>query len=178
MPGDKLDHAKFKELFRRHYTALAGYVYGFVKDEETARDIVHDAFLTLWNNRASLDASYSLKAYLFTLGQNYALNFLRHRRVETANSDEAARWMRTVSGEDAQERESRYARVREKIAQMPERQREVFLMCVYEGRRYQQVADVLGVSINTVKKQVSRAFRFLRDELGDDELFLNLMLRP
>ena len=56
-------------------------VYGYVRDEEVAKDIVHDTFLTFWNNRKRLDLSYSAKSYLFTLAQNYALNYLRHLRV-------------------------------------------------------------------------------------------------
>ena len=49
-----------------------GFVYGYVRDEEVAIDIVHDTFLTFWNNRKRLDLSYSAKSYLFTLAQNYA----------------------------------------------------------------------------------------------------------
>ena len=56
-----------------HYGNLVGFVYGYVRDEEVAKDIVHDTFLTFWNNRKRLDLSYSAKSYLFTLAQNYAL---------------------------------------------------------------------------------------------------------
>ena len=81
-----LENKAFEELFDLHYGNLVGFVYGYVRDEEVAKDIVHDAFLTFWTNRKHLDLSYSAKSYLFTLAQNYALNYLRHFRSEVNDS--------------------------------------------------------------------------------------------
>ena len=65
MSKDFLEHKAFVELFDLHYGNLVGFVYGYVRDEEVAKDIVHDAFLTFWTNRKHLDLSYSAKSYLF-----------------------------------------------------------------------------------------------------------------
>lgn len=51
MSKDFLEHKAFVELFDLHYGNLVGFVYGYVRDEEVAKDIVHDTFLTFWNNR-------------------------------------------------------------------------------------------------------------------------------
>ncbi|MFR4037629.1 MAG: sigma-70 family RNA polymerase sigma factor, partial [Butyricimonas faecalis] len=90
MSKDFLEHRAFEELFDLHYGNLVGFVYGYVRDEEVAKDIVHDTFLTFWNNRKRLDLSYSAKSYLFTLAQNYALNYLRHLRVVEVNEREVS----------------------------------------------------------------------------------------
>ena len=139
MSKDFLEHKAFVELFDLHYGNLVGFVYGYVRDEEVAKDIVHDTFLTFWNNRKRLDLSYSAKSYLFTLAQNYALNYLRHLRVVEVN------------------------------------EREVFLKCVVEEKKYQEVADELDVSINTIKKHMSRALKFLRDELQGESILLFIL---
>ena len=49
MSKDFLEHKAFEELFDLHYGNLVGFVYGYVRDEEVAKDIVHDTFLTFWN---------------------------------------------------------------------------------------------------------------------------------
>lgn len=168
-----LDSSNFEKLFRLHFANLTGYVYGFVKSEEAAKDIVHDAFLTLWNNRGRVDTSYSLKAYLFTLSQNYALNYLRHRRVVVANEREIGEWFESAPGE-WNEYEWRLACLAEKLPELPEKQREVLHKCIIEGKKYKEVAEELGVSPNTVKTHITRALKFLRDEIPDNLMMLLL----
>ena len=166
-----LDTRGFEELFGLHFNNLTGYVYTYVRDEEVAKDIVHDTFMTFWTNRKRLDLSYSAKSYLFTLAQNYALNYLRHLRVVAVNEREVTEWLESASDE-LEEHDERYARVEEKLAQLPDKQREVFLKCVVEEKKYKDVADELNVSLNTIKKHMARALKFLRDELHDDMVLL------
>ena len=85
MANELLDNKTFEDLFELHFTKLMGFVFNYVRDEEVAKDIVHDAFLTLWSNRKRLNPVYPVKSYLFTLAQNCALNYLRHLRVVTGN---------------------------------------------------------------------------------------------
>ena len=146
MARDLLENKAFEELFDLHYGNLVGFVYGYVRDEEVAKDIVHDAFLTFWTNRKHLDLSYSAKSYLFTLAQNYALNYLRHLRVVEVNEREVTALLESASEE--------------------------FLKCVVEEKKYQEVADELDVSINTIKKHMVRALKFLRGELQDETVLL------
>ncbi|WP_018337600.1 RNA polymerase sigma-70 factor [Butyricimonas synergistica] len=174
MSKDFLEHKVFEELFDLHYGNLVGCVYGYVRDEEVAKDIVHDTFLTFWNNRKRLDLSYSAKSYLFTLAQNYALNYLRHLRVVEVNEREVTELLESASDELV-EYDERIARVEKKLVQLPDKQREVFLKCVVEEKKYQEVADELKVSINTVKKHMARALKFLRDELQDETILLFLL---
>ena len=159
MSKDFLEHKAFVELFDLHYGNLVGFVYGYVRDEELAKDIVHDTFLTFWNNRKRLD---------------YALNYLRHLRVVEVNEREVSQLLEAASDELA-EYDERYARVEEKLAQLPDKQREVFLKCVVEEKKYQEVADELDVSINTIKKHMSRALKFLRDELQGESILLFIL---
>lgn len=165
------ENKAFEELFDLHFSNLVGFVHGYVRDEEVAKDIVHDTFLTFWNNRKRLDLSYSAKSYLFTLAQNLALNYLRHLRVVEMNEREIAELLESAT-EEIIDYEERFARVEKKLALLPEKQREVFLKCVVEEKKYQEVADELEVSINTIKKHMVRALKFLRDELQEDLVLL------
>lgn len=176
MVKDFFDNNTFEELFGLHFGNLTGFVYGYVRDEEVAKDIVHDVFLTFWNNRKRLDLSYSVKSYLFTLAQNYALNYLRHLRVVEVNEREISQVLESASSE-LNEYEERFARLEDKLAQLPKKQRETLIKCIVEGKKYKDVAEELGISLNTVKTHITRALKFLRDEMQEEAIMLFVLHR-
>lgn len=171
MANRVLTNQEFEDLFRSQFANLVGYVYGFVKDEETAKDIVHDAFTILWEQREKLDGSYSFKSYLFTLAQNHALNYLRHQRVVEVNERELGEWLQSAS-EEYVEYEQRLSLLEKKLPELPNRQREVLQKCIVEGKKYQEVAEELGISLTTVKTHVVRALQFLRAEVRNSMLLI------
>ena len=171
-----LSEKDFAELFDLHFENLMGFVCSYVRDEEVAKDIVHDAFLTLWSNRKRLNPTYPVKSYLFTLAQNCALNYLRHLRVVTGN-EQAVTELLEAANEDLNDYEKRLVRLEEKLAQLPEKQREVLVKCVVEGKKYKEVAEELDITVNTVKTHITRALKFLRDELREDLIMLLLCLK-
>ena len=171
MANELLDNKIFEDLFELHFTKLMGFVFNYVRDEEVAKDIVHDAFLTLWSNRKCLNPVYPVKSYLFTLAQNCALNYLRHLRVVTGNEQTVTELLEAAN-EELDDYEKRLVRLEEKLAQLPEKQREVLVKCVVEGKKYKEVAEELDITVNTVKTHITRALKFLRDELQEDLIML------
>ena len=171
MANELLDTKIFEDLFELHFTKLMGFVFNYVRDEEVAKDIVHDAFLTLWSNRKRLNPVYPVKSYLFTLAQNCALNYLRHLRVVTGNEQTVTELLEAAN-EELDDYEKRLVRLEEKLAQLPEKQREVLVKCVVEGKKYKEVAEELDITVNTVKTHITRALKFLRDELQEDLIML------
>ena len=158
MANELLDNKTFEDLFELHFTKLMGFVFNYVRDEEVAKDIVHDAFLTLWSNRKRLNPTYPVKSYLFTLAQNCALNYLRHLRVVTGN-EQAVIELLEAANEDLNDYEKRLVK------------------CVVEGKKYKEVAEELEITVNTVKTHITRALKFLRDELQEDLIMLLLCLK-
>lgn len=176
MMKELLDNRTFEELFELHFTKLMGFVYNYVKDEEVAKDIVHDAFLTLWTNRKRLNPVYPVKSYLFTLAQNCALNYLRHLRVVNGNERVVSELLQSA-GEELVDYERRLLRLEEKLSLLPGKQREVLVKCVVEGKKYKEVAEEMSITPNTVKTHITRALKFLRDELQEDLVLLFIMGR-
>lgn len=171
MENKRLDILSFDELFRLHAGEMRRFVSSYVNDDEVARDIVHDVFINIWEHRENLDSSYSLKSYLFTLSKNHALNYLKHLRMIAMNEQELAEAL-LEAGDELEQQERRIARLEIKLAELPEKQRIVVEMCVVEGKSYQEVADNMGISLNTVKTHLARAMKFLRDELREDIVLL------
>ena len=73
--------------------------------------------------------------------------------------------------------EQRMARLNEKLEDLPEKQREVLMKCFVEGQTYKDVADEMGISVNSVKTHISRGLKFLRNELKEEMVMLFLLKR-
>ena len=153
----------FEDLFKSYFQDLMRFVCSYVNDEEVAKDIVHDVFFALLRNKKRLDVSYSMKSYLFTLARNYALNYLKHLRVIAMNEREVSDLLENA-GEELGVYEERLNRLNEKLAELPEKQREVLMKCFVEGRKYKDVADEMEISVNSLKTHISRGLKFLRNE--------------
>ena len=168
MIGNDLNSDSFENLFKSHFGDLVGFVCSYVNDEEVAKDIVHDVFLVVLKNQKKLDTSYSLKSYLFTLSKNLRVVAMNEREVVEAlqNADE-----------ELDDYEQRMARLNEKLDELPEKQREVLMKCFVEGQTYKDVADVMGISVNSVKTHISRGLKFLRNELKGEMVMLFLLKR-
>ena len=176
MVENEFDKDTFEGLFKSHFGDLVGFVCSYVNDEAVAKDIVHDVFLVVLKNKKSLDVSYSLKSYLFTLSKNYALNYLKHLRVVAMNEREVIEALENADDElDAYEQ--RVARLNEKLAELPDKQRQVLMKCFVDGQKYRDVADELGISVNSVKTHISRGLKFLRNELKEEMVMLFMLKR-
>ena len=176
MIGNDLNSDSFESLFKSHFEDLVGFVCSYVNDEEVAKDVVHDVFLVVLKNQKKLDTSYSLKSYLFTLSKNYALNYLKHLRVVAMNEREVVEALQNAD-EELDDYEQRMARLNEKLDELPEKQREVLMKCFVGGQTYKDVADGMGISVNSVKTHISRGLKFLRNELKEEMVMLFLLKR-
>lgn len=170
-----LDESVFEQLFRSHFKGLSHFAITFVKDDETAREIVQEAFLNLWEKRNSIDLSKPVKGYLTTSVRNRCLNYLRdHRKF---SHDLLA--IEQTTGNDYFEQPDKLveAEIRKKIAdsivELPEKCREIFVLSRSENLKYQEIADKLQISVKTVETQMSKALQHLRARLGE---YLSIVL--
>lgn len=176
MAKESFNDGTFEDMFRSYFQDLMRFVCSYVNDEEVAKDIVHDVFFAVLRNKKHLDASYSMKSYLFTLSRNYALNYLKHLRVVAMNEREVVEVLENT-GDELEAYEERVSRLNEKLAELPEKQREVLIKCFVDGRKYQEVADEMEISVNSLKTHISRGLKFLRNELREDVILLMFTLK-
>ncbi|MCK5463030.1 MAG: sigma-70 family RNA polymerase sigma factor, partial [Bacteroidales bacterium] len=76
----KLDKRTFEELFRSFFPSLVLFAQKYVPDQDTAKDIVHNVFINLWEKRQQVDTDSPLKSYLFTSVHNRCLNYIRDQK--------------------------------------------------------------------------------------------------
>jgi RNA polymerase sigma-70 factor (family 1) len=160
------DRSAFEALFRSFYRPLCAFALGHLKDTDRAEDLVQDLFFRLWQDRERVAIDTSLKSYLYTSVRNRCLNEVKVMgRVRTLNDDRDE----LLQEEDRTEEEhtERIARVQAAIAGLPEERRKVFRLSRYEGLKYHEIAERLGISVKTVENQMGHALRTLRSELAD-----------
>ena len=173
-----LSEEGFKVLFKEHFHPLCFLAQRYVKDFDTAREIVQDAFMAVWLKRHTIDVSKSPRPYLSASVQNKCLNYLRDSRKFNKDLLICEHLMGDAEGElsDIMVVKDISRRIDEAIAELPEKCREVFLMNRYEQLKYQEIADKLGISVKTVETHMSKALQHMRNRLAEYlPLFLLIM---
>lgn len=161
------DEAAYDAIFRAWYAPLVRATQAIVRDGGVAEELVQDAMLELWRRREQLDAEGSPQAYLFRATRNRALNHLRHLAVQRRSAG-------TLHGEEAREpsapaelvAEELEDALREAIAALPPRCREVFELSRGRGLKYGEIAEALDISVKAVEANMGRALKSLRLQLA------------
>jgi RNA polymerase sigma-70 factor (ECF subfamily) len=165
----ELDNPAFEELFRTFFPGLVLFAMKYVPDQDTAKEIVHNVFLNLWEKRAGVDAGSPLKSYLFTSVHNRCLNFIRDQKKFDRDESRLQHLDSTefIDGSDRLEEQELEQRIFDALQELPEKCREVFTLNRFEGLKYAEVAERLDISVKTVEAQMSKALKIMREKLID-----------
>jgi RNA polymerase sigma-70 factor, ECF subfamily len=163
------DVQQFESLFRSSYASLVRYAKTLVKDNDTAEEIVQDLFYRLWKDKDKLEIESSLNGYLYRSVHNKCLHYIEHVRVVERHAEEMSSRQR-----DPQETPSdilHYKELQARIAgileKLPERCGKIFCMSRFEGLKYQEIAQILSVSVKTVEANMGKALKEFRKELTE-----------
>mgnify|MGYP001124406969 FL=1 len=152
-------------MIENYQGSLVGVAKYFIKDQELAEEIVSDIFIYLWLRRKTLNIQTSLKAYLFKAAKNQALQHLRKNRLPTESLDSYnAQSIPTDQQPDGElQQQELEAELSADLAFLPEQQRIVFTLHRFEGFKYQEIADMLNISVNTVRNHIFQAVKKLQE---------------
>jgi RNA polymerase sigma-70 factor, ECF subfamily len=183
----QLDEATFEKVFKSHYGALHAYANVILKDADRAEEVVQTVFLKLWEKRATLQITTSLKAYLYRAVYHDSLNQLKHQKVRQRHWEQTQYAMNQQLSTDnvhimeGQEKEL-VDRIQQTLDALPEKCRMVFHLSRFEELKYGEIAEQMGISPKTVEAHMSKALKTLRMELAEFLpiviLILQLILRP
>ena len=144
------DRRAFEYFFNTYVDMLHAYALGYCRDSDVAEDLVQEAFVRFWTMREKITYSESIYGYLQRTVRNTCINQKVRERVE--ENDDALEELRKL--------------LLDAIDRLPEKCREIFVLSCVEGLKYQEVADKLGVTINTVKTQVRFGYKKVRSDLN------------
>lgn len=161
--------SKFDQLFTKHYKMLCASAYFLLKDEQAAKDIVQSLFIDVWEKKIYLRMDKDAKAYLFRSVQNRCLNYLRAIETDRGKQRDLIELhaaMQGGSGSGNRYTENTYLALSEAIGELPEQRKRAVHLVYLSGKRYQDAADSMGISINSLKTHLKVGIRNLREKLS------------
>lgn len=165
------DKSAFESIYHRYSKDLYYHALGFLKSKEAAEDIVQETFVYLWKNHQNISLKYPIWVYLQRIVKNACLNYFRHLDVEKRYED-SFQSDEIFSEEERAELLELVSEVKLVINKLPEQCRKIFVLSCVEGLKYGEVAEDLGVSVNTVKSQVKIAYKKIREEINANDVEL------
>jgi RNA polymerase sigma-70 factor (ECF subfamily) len=169
---------KLELLFKEHFTPLVYFAQKYLGDLDNSKEVVHNVFVKIWENRHEFEFDKPAKSYLFTSVYNRSLNVIRDNKkfVNTEESDVHFGKMESGSYTDTMEVAELESKIKSAIQKLPEKCREVFEMNRFEGKKYAEIAEQLNLSVKTVEAQMSKALKIMKEELKDYIYLLILFL--
>ena len=163
----------FKILFEKFYDPLLAFVTSFTNDKQEAKDIVQNSFIVLWEKREKLLDDSVLKSYLFKIAYNQYINLYKKKKYRTKVLDEIKENALTnyINLVDDTE-DDNVNRLLHLIENLPPKCKQILLLNKKEGKKYKEIALLLGVSKKTVESQMRIAYQKIRKGFNDDELVL------
>lgn len=161
------DNAAFEELYWEYSAKLYNFVCASLPDKDFAPDIVQNVFLKIWERREDIDPEKSFQSYLFTIAKNLIYK-------QTEQTMQASRYYEEIMKYAGEEDVSTLEKINyhflknsvdELLEELPPARRKIFMMSVYEGLTYKEIASRLGISVRTVETQIRRSMLFLREQL-------------
>ena len=166
--------AAFDYLFRTRYKNLCRFAATIVVQFDVAEDIVQEVFEKIWKKSTQIDERESIDSYLFVAVRNACFTFLKNKR-ERVDLEDVKQNLK-VSEEVVEFETPELNRLWGEIENLPLQCKVVFKLVILEDMKYKDVADSLGISVNTVKTQMKIAYKTLREKLKQEQFSLLLFL--
>lgn len=165
----------YAELTARHRPPVYQIILKIVRDNETAKDLVQETFMKAFASLASYRSEYRFSTWLYKIAANASIDYLRKKRIQALSLD---RPLETKDGsveievaddsfnpERDLERKERRTGIEQAIQSLPDKYREVIIYRHKDDKSYEEIADLLGVPVGTVKARIFRARELLKKRL-------------
>ncbi|SHF55534.1 RNA polymerase sigma-70 factor, ECF subfamily [Mariniphaga anaerophila] len=158
-------HKQFADFFRENYHTACLVALRYMSDVDEAEDMVQDIFAALWEKRKTIQVKTNHKNYLFTAVRNHAINTVQRSKEKTISLSALFVDVSEEENPNHFKDEELAAEISKAINELPKGCRAVFTLAYLENMTYQQIADKLNLSKNTIKTQMGVAYRQLREKL-------------
>ena len=150
----KLSDRDIEGLYKQYFRQLCIFALHFTENVGASEDIVQEAFVGLWNHRETVN---DVRSYLYSSVRNGSLTYLRK-----TNPDIDLEKLE-IPDETLEKDSEIEAKMWSAIEALPQKRREILLLSKRDGMKYEDIAFKLGISVNTVKNQISKALRTLKE---------------
>ena len=164
--------AAFEELVRRYQRPIASYVYRMVGDYDAALDLTQEVFIKVYNSLSRYRSEFKFSTWIYKIAHNTAIDHLRRHTVRDqimtvgdGPRSEIAIESRRLTPEQESEREERRSEIESVVQSLPAAYRELIVLRHSHDLSYDEIAEVTGLPLGTVKNRLFRAREAMRDLL-------------
>lgn len=159
------DALAFRLIYFKYSYKLWNWSYKITENKQASEDIVQDFFIQFWVKRRELVFYPSFLSYAYRSVYNASLNYLRDTHKFVYDYEVV---LEGLSEEQAQsdDAEELQMLLHKAIEELPDRCKKIFTEVHLKKKQYAEVASTLGISVNTVKVQVSKAYKLIREKVG------------
>lgn len=165
--------AGFEELVRRYQRPIAAYVYRMVGDYDAALDLTQEVFIKVYNSLARYRSEFKFSTWIYKIAHNAAIDYLRRHSVReqtlagSVDGDrrEISIESRRLTPEQESERRERRSEIESIVQLLPAAYRELIALRHSHDLSYDEIAEVTGLPLGTVKNRLFRAREAMRDQL-------------
>ncbi|MCS3798818.1 RNA polymerase sigma-70 factor [Niastella sp. OAS944] len=172
------DPEALQTLLKHYYSALCLFAERLVGNSAAAEDIVGESFVKLWKKRTDFENHQNLKAFMYITIRNACLNYIKQAKRDSLSKKQHA----YLTGEKEEFvlnemiRAEVLKEIMDAINNLPEQCRKVLKLGYLEGKKNQEIAAELNISVHTVKNQKARGIQLLKIRLRDRDLMTFLIL--
>ena len=158
------DVGKLGLLFERHHRTLFDFFVRMTGNRMTAEDLVQDVFFRILKYRSTYRNTSLFTTWMFHIARNARIDYFKKHRMEVQQPEEPIELPSSGLGPNQEiERRQSDALLQRALSELPEEKRELLIMARYKEVKYEQIAELLGCEVGTVKVRVHRALNELRE---------------
>ena len=157
------NHDAYVEIYTHYQKPICNFIHALIGSHETAEDITHDVFISVWENRKKIKPEQGIHRYLFTIAKHLAMRYFRQKKNENNYYEyNGQQSMEYTSPDELLIAKEADALVDMAISRMPRIRKQIFEMYYKENLSYRQIADKLRVNKATVANHLTNAKYNLR----------------
>ena len=164
---------RYNEIVENYSDMIFRIAYQYLFNKYDAEDIVQEVFIAIWESDKKYNSYHGFRAFLYDSVKNRCLNYLKHQEVERRHAEILLQEQDEEDEDHRLMREEMYRALHRAVDELPERCRQVFKLHL-QGKKNEEIAQMLELSVETVKTQKKKAMYFLRERLG--RLYYLLMI--
>jgi len=172
------DEQSFEVIYRHYIDAIYRRLLYLVKSEELAEELAQDIFMRIWDKRACIDTEKSFRSYLYSIAQNLVTDYYRRLAVDR----KLQQHLISTTTESYNPIDLHYQAEGERhllhkaIDCLPEQRRKVYTLVKLEGKSYEEVSELLGISASTIRDHIVKGTKAIRLSLLKNEVAMILIV--
>ncbi|PXX21717.1 RNA polymerase sigma factor [Arenibacter sp. ARW7G5Y1] len=159
----------FEEIYNRYSSQMYLYAMKILKNSETCEDIIQNIFIDFWSKRKKIEVT-NVKSYLFKAVKFQIFNYLRNNKLTTEDLTRLNIIDVSMNITKQLEYDELEKKINMCVKKLPKRCQQIFVLSRFEHKSNKEIASELGISIQAVKNQISKALTAIRKNLQEDEL--------